>query len=300
MKPQTKRVSVPELPEVESVRLMLEPLLVGAMIENAQVRRRDVICAAGDPPGGWSRSGQDVSTAMAVAPGALLVGRTVAEVRRHGKALAIIADDGRCVVVHLGMTGWVGPVESDELPAHTHVLWTTRCQGQASRVIGFEDARRFGGLWCLPSLAALEERWSALGPDALTIRAGALRQAAQSKSMMIKAALLDQRVLAGVGNIYADEALFRAGIAPSVRCCDLESSQWTTLAGAIRQELRLGLKWGGATVRSYRRPDGTEGRRQNALSVYGRSGQACKRCKTPLSSGLIAQRTTVWCPRCQA
>ena len=296
------RAGVPELPEVESVRRMLEPLLVGATVQDVVVRRRDVICASDDPPGGWSRSGRDASPAPAIEPTALRVGQEVTEIRRHGKALAIVADTGRCVVVHLGMTGWVGPVavsDAGQPPVHTHVIWTARRAREPRRSIGFEDARRFGGLWCLPDLRALEARWSELGPDALTIRANALRLRAQYKTTTVKASLLDQRVLAGVGNIYADEALFRSKIAPSVRCCDLEDAQWALLAGAVRHELRLGLKWGGATVRSFRRPDGTEGKRQNALAVYGRAGEPCKRCKQPLSSAMLAQRTTVWCSHCQ-
>ncbi len=273
---------------------MLEPLLVGARITGVTLRRRDVVVTQDDPPGGWSRSKADATNAPGVRPSELLKGARVARIDRRGKALAIVADSGRVVVVHLGMTGWLGPLK--QAPGkHAHAVWRL----ETGEKIAFEDPRRFGGLWCLPSEVALAERWSHLGPDALCVTTRQLRDRAGGRKTAIKAALLDQSVLAGVGNIYADEALFRAGIDPSRSCCELPSDAWAPLARAIRTELRLGLKWGGATVRSYRRPDGTQGQRQNALRVYGRGGQACTRCGLALASGQIAQRTTVWCPGCQ-
>ncbi len=273
---------------------MLDPVLVGARITGLALRRRDMVVTQDDPPGGWSRCRADASRARSVRPSELLKGATVTRIDRRGKALAIVANSGRVVVVHLGMTGWLGPLNHSP-GKHTHAVW--RLEG--GEKVAFEDPRRFGGLWCLPSEEALAERWSRLGPDALSVTARQLRERASGRKTAIKAALLDQSVLAGVGNIYADEALFRAGIDPGRSCCELPGDVWAPLARAIRAELRLGLKWGGATVRSYRRPDGTQGQRQNTLAVYGRAGHTCTRCGLALVSGQIAQRTTVWCPGCQ-
>lgn len=285
---------MPELPEVETARRMLEPLLVGERITGVDLRRRDMVTTPDDPPGGWNRSRGDASAARAVRPSELLVGTHVARLERRGKALALVGASDRVVVLHLGMTGWIGPAP-EPLAAHTHVVWKLK-GGQ--RVV-FSDPRRFGGLWCLPSTEALCERWSLLGPDALTVRARELRSRAAHRTTAIKAALLNQSLLAGVGNIYADEALFRARVHPCARCCDLPTSVWPMLARAIRHELGLGIRWGGASVQSYRRPDGTTGSRQQSLNVYSRTGQPCTRCGSRLSGSQVAQRTTVWCPSCQ-
>lgn len=307
---------VPELPEVESVRRMLEPMLVGQVISGVLLRRRDVVTTPDDPPGGHSRSGRagldEAAQPRPVLPRELLVGCRIDRIDRRGKALALVsapvARSGvqPVLMIHLGMTGSVHPIADEHAPlgAHTHIVWSLEAGGR----IGFTDPRRFGGVWCLPDLSDLEARWSALGPDALTIRAPALAAALGTSTRPLKAALLDQSVLAGVGNIYADEALFRARLSPHKLCCEVGrevgrevgSHQWATLAESIRAVLRAGIRAGGATIRDYRRPDGTAGSNQNRLAVYGRAGQACTVCGTVLSGGRLAQRATVWCPVCQS
>jgi len=287
-------LAMPELPEVECVRQMLEPMIVSRTVVGVVVRRRDMVVTPDDPPGGFARSGTLATQARPVHPSELLVGGTITAVLRHGKALAFTSNAGPAVVIHLGMTGSVHPLDG-EPGTHTHLIWTF-----ADGVpLAFTDPRRFGGVWCLQSSEALQHRWEALGPDALGVRAAQLRDRLQASARPIKVALLDQHAVAGIGNIYADEALFRAGIDPHSRCDQLNASDWSPLASAIRQVLREGIQAGGASIRDYRRPDGTSGGQQRRLRVYGRLGQPCTKCGSQLAGSRLGGRATVWCPSCQ-
>jgi formamidopyrimidine-DNA glycosylase len=216
---------------------------------------------------------------------------------RRGKQLALIAEDGRVLVVQLGMSGQMrvlppGPAGQE---THVHASWLLET---GERVI-FRDPRRFGGLAVLPDPAALEARWSALGPDALAITGRALAAAIGESSRAIKAALLDQSAIAGVGNIYADESLFRARLRPDRLCTTLRDPEYSRLAAAIRQSLTLAIKAGGSTLRDYTTATGGRGGAQEAHLVYGRAGQTCKRCGGILEGLKLAQRATVFCPACQ-
>lgn len=289
---------VPELPEVETLRRTLEPALLGRTIVEARVHRRDMIVAKGDPPGGWSRSG-DQRTTRRLTGAMMLVGGRVDRIERLGKRLALIARDGRTIEIHLGMTGQVlvitkgaRIVQSD----HVHVRWRL---DSGDRLI-FRDPRRFGGLWIHQSERALhEDSWSRIGPDALGINARELRSRAGTSERTIKAVLLDQRVLCGVGNIYADEALFRAQISPRSISAKLNSDDWRRLARAVRDVLARAIEARGTTLRDYRDARGNAGEGMAALRVYGRGGLPCTRCGMGLLCSVIAQRTTTWCPRCQ-
>jgi formamidopyrimidine-DNA glycosylase len=227
----------------------------------------------------------------------LLADASIERIDRRGKLLAIIASDGRAVGVHLGMTGQLlwAPA-GGRLPGdHVHTTWRL---DDRSRLV-FRDPRRFGGLWVAQSRDELPP-WLGLGPDALTLPARTMADRLAGVRRPIKAALLDQGLIAGVGNIYADEALHRAGIHPGEIAGDLSPERARALGGALRQVLRQAVRSGGSTLRDYRSAEGQSGAFQLQHAVYGRGGEPCLQCGATLERAMLAQRTTVWCPACQA
>lgn len=288
---------MPELPEVEHLRRSLEPALLGRTIVKATLHRRDVAVMPADPQGGFSRSFSDVRPARLTRRD-LLLDATIDRLERKGKQLAILATDGRAVCVHLGMTGGLLHLPSSSRNRrrdHVHATWWL---DDGSRLL-FRDPRRFGGLWICPTRGCLDERWERLGPDALHVTTRALSAALQSRRAPIKATLLDQRVLAGVGNIYADEALFRARIRPGRPSPSLAASEIRRLASSIRALLQQAIRAGGSSIRDYRDAQGRRGLQQRRHAVYGRGGEPCVHCGNPLLLEIIAQRTTVSCAHCQ-
>lgn len=213
--------------------------------------------------------------------------------------MAIITESGRALVVQLGMTGTLERMNASDGPnapdAHTHAVWTL----DSGARFGFHDPRRFGGLRVLASRAELEAHWALLGPDALTISGEQLHSALAGSKRAIKGVLLDQGVLAGVGNIYADESLFRSGINPRFRADRLSGVQAKLLAASIREILTQAVSDGGSTVRDYADAEGKPGSYQSRHAVYGRGGLPCQTCGQTLATGLLTQRTTVWCRGCQ-
>jgi len=274
---------MPELPEVESVRRCLAACAVGRTVTAVRLRRPDVVrgdcCAA-----------------------ALLAGRRIDDVLRHGKQLALLgtpsggANGGRpCVCVHLGMTGAMLHGIDRPLP-HTHVTWELDGGGE----LHFRDARRFGGIWTFADEEALRtKRWRSLGPDALVIQPRQLHARLQRTTRALKAALLDQQVVAGLGNIYVDELLHRLRIAPQRRADTLDLLTCQRLVRRMRPLLRDAIAAGGSTLRDFVNGYGEAGAFQQRFRVYGRSGQRCRSCRAPLQTQLVAGRTTVWCGRCQ-
>lgn len=281
---------MPELPEVETLRRTLEPHLLGAAVIAVSLRRRGV-CTF-DPP-----------RSAAHRPDALLRGGVVLALDRRGKQLAIIADDGRALCVHLGMSGQLRfePDPPPRPPPHTHLLWTIAREGRITGRLRFTDPRRFGGVWAFDSPEALRRsRWETLGHDALAADEAALFAGLTGSRRAIKACLLDQTLLAGVGNIYADEALFRARISPHRPGGTLDAGACAALARAVREVLGEAIAAGGATLRDYVDADGQSGSSQDRFQAYGRAGQSCRCCGTPLSSARLSQRATVWCSTCQS
>lgn len=275
---------MPELPEVEHLRRTLARSLPGRRVTGVSLHRPDVC----DRPDGRAPN----------RPG-LLLGGVVRELLRHGKQLAIVTEDGRALRVHLGMTGQLLLVRARERPArsdHVHAAWRL---DDGSRML-FRDPRRFGGLAPYATPADLVAReWGDLGPDAASIDGEELAQRLARTGRAIKAALLDQHVLAGVGNIYADESLFKAAIHPLRRTGGIRRPESHRLAAAIRETLALAIAGGGSTLRDYVDAQGRPGRHQHSHLVYGRSGQPCARCGSTLRSIPVSQRTTVFCPACQ-
>jgi formamidopyrimidine-DNA glycosylase len=175
-----------------------------------------------------------------------------------------------------------------------------REQGEGVRMV-FRDPRRFGGVWTCSSVQDLRERrWGSLGPDALAVTAAELGAALRGSQRGIKAVLLDQTVIAGVGNIYADESLFGARIHPEAVAGELGDAAVARLAEEIRAVLGAAVEAGGSTIRDYAGPEGAEGSYQDRHRVYGKAGQPCPRCRGGVLVGsMVAQRTTTFCPRCQ-
>ena len=290
---------MPELAEIESLRRTIAPALIGHALRLVAIGPHDMRAR------GCGRGKGERNKRAWMTPSELLDGATVHSIARHGKRLAIIATDGRCLVVQLGMSGQL-IAGCDFNDSHQHVTWlvTKPARGRprnaaASIPLIFRDPRRFGGLTAYENTKSLYESWNAeLGPDALTIQAQALRMAL-SGARAVKVALLDQTIVAGVGNIYADESLHVAGIDPRIRCDQLSPKHVTALALAIRTILNRAIKHGGSTLRDYRSGLGAAGTAQALHAVYGRAGDPCRCCGQSLHETRLGGRTTVWCRSCQ-
>jgi formamidopyrimidine-DNA glycosylase len=290
---------LPELAEIESLRRTIAPALIGHVLRVAAIGPYDMR-ARGGGRGEGHRTKRNWMN-----PPELLDGATIQSIARHGKRLAIIATDGRCLVVQLGMSGQL--IAGDDCDdSHRHVTWlvtkSIRGQGRVPTVsvpLIFRDPRRFGGLTAYGSITSLYESWNEdLGPDALTIQAQTLRSA-MTGARAIKVALLDQAMIAGVGNIYADESLHVAGIDPRMQCDQLSPKRVTALALAIRTILNRAINHGGSTLRDYRSGLGATGTAQALHAVYGRAGEPCLSCGESLHETRLGGRTTVWCRSCQ-
>lgn len=269
---------MPELPEVETVVRTLRPRLCGARIGAVSVAHGGVVRSS---PGSLDR---------------LLSDSRIVRVRRRGKRIEMDLDDGRVLRVHLGMTGRLR-LEPAGAPAaaHTHVVWHIDC-GHGRLELRFIDPRRIGGVWLLATETAARDD---LGPEACDIGAAALAQRLGRTRRAIKTALLDQSLIAGLGNIYADEALHAAGIDPRTPADRLSSATVARLAKAIRRILRLAIRHGGSTVRDYVDGDGRPGSFQKLHRVYGRAGRPCRRCRATIRRIVLGGRSAHYCPACQ-
>ncbi len=285
---------MPELPEVESVRRSLLPHLQGRLIARVIVGRADVVMPA---------------TEAVNVPAAMLQGQRLASIDRRGKQLILRAVSGQAIGIHLGMTGQCLILPAGEQPKqsdHIHMRWqlvddsaSDAVSTQRAAELLFRDPRRFGELRAFATPAEADVYLARLGPDALYISGEALYNAVHGSNRAIKAALLDQAVLAGVGNIYADEALFAAQIRPSSKACRLSRVRVESLAVAIRGTLERAVLAGGSTLRDYLDADGNAGTFLTEHRVYGRGGRLCVVCCGQLRQTQVAQRTTVYCPVCQ-
>ena len=282
---------MPELPEIETIRRKLVESILDGTISGAKLLRRDVL-----------RDTQGRRKGGAGHQNTLLENDQIKTIERMGKQLYLEGSSGKGLLIRLGMSGKLIVQEhtQPQTASHCHASWVLR--GPNGRQLGmhFIDPRRFGGLFATTCREDLQRRfWSRLGPDALKITATKLATNLQRTRRAIKVALLDQHILAGVGNIYADEALFAARVSPLRPANTLEGVEITKLARSIRNRLEAACRKGGTTLRDYRDPGGGKGGFASQLKVYGRKNQMCLNCSTPLTAGLVAARTTVWCPHCQ-
>jgi formamidopyrimidine-DNA glycosylase len=273
---------MPELPEVETVRRTLEPA-IGARIGEV-----------------WD-SGKGLHMGRKPPRKKLLAlaGATITKIRRHGKYLLVESDRPQMLLAHLGMTGRLLIVPATTPRAkHTHLVMGLG----HGRELRFVDARRFGLIDVVEKGKEAEhEALAVLGPDPLVDGIDADRLYAQSrkKRATLKAFVLDQSVLAGVGNIYASEALWRAKLRPSKRAKRLTATAAQTLASAITEVLDNALTNGGTSLRDFVNADGAEGENADYLWVYGRAGEPCPRCKTKIRRSVLQGRATYYCPTCQ-
>lgn len=294
--------TMPELPEVEHVRCTLAPVLVGARIDDVRLVRRDIVTGPATSKPHSAPGIRKTSRTPRIRRADLLRGQTIIALHRHGKQLAIEGNAGGVLCIHLGMTGQLFYLDRGARPpnaAHIHSIWRTERNGETGRLM-FRDPRRFGGIWVFESMDQLEdERWNMLGVDALDLRVQELRTALTGRKSPIKAALLNQNLIAGLGNIYVDEALFAAAIHPLRRADDLDRADTRRLAHSIRRVLRAALRSGGSTLRDYVDAQGRSGEFTSRHRVYGRAGLPCVKCGTALVKAVIAQRTTCFCSHCQ-
>jgi formamidopyrimidine-DNA glycosylase len=273
---------VPELPEVETVVRDLRPLLTGRRLTAVRRRTRHAL-----------RKPWRVAWAEALA------GAKVESVRRRGKWIVLDLDGGRYLVLHLGMTGQLtvtdaaGPVQD-----HTHL--TFDLEG-GTRQLRFRDIRRFGSATLFETGAALERFFesSGLGPEPFGLDADYWRRRLAATDRSLKAVLLDQGVVAGVGNIYADESLFEARLHPAVRACGLDARAADRLRRAVATVLGRAIERRGSSIRNYVGGSGLQGGYQNEFRVYGRKGEPCPRCGTAIACIRLAGRATHFCPECQ-
>lgn len=285
---------MPELPEVESVARSLRRRVLGLRI--ASVRAFPPRTAASRPcPAGWG--GGRAARSAPSAPLSALAGRTIDAVRRRGKVLILECGD-LALLFHLKMSGrflWCRP--GRPRGRHVHLVLGFR---DPDRELHFEDVRKFGLVRCRPigRLAACPEI-GGLGPEPLEIGADDFAVRLRARRGRIKSVLLDQSFLAGVGNIYADEALHRAGIHPLAPASRLSRPRADRLRAVLCDVLREAIAAGGSSVRDYRDADGQLGSFQERHRVYGREGQPCLRCGGSIRRDVIGGRSSHFCPRCQ-
>ena len=270
---------MPELPEVETVVRGLRGPLVGRRIESM-----------------WHDWASTIHSPGAAEFAARISGQTVNAINRRGKYILIELEHDT-LVVHLKMSGrlYVAEAESArEADRWVHVSFDLD-DGQQLR---FSDVRKFGRVYLTNDLASLLAH---LGPEPLSddFTPECFGAGLSGRKRAIKAQLLDQEFIAGVGNIYADEALFRAGIHPAKSAGTLSDEEAARLQQTTREALRAGIEHEGASINWYRKPDGQKGESQNHFYVYGRAGLPCRQCGTPINKIRVAQRGTHFCPLCQ-
>ncbi|MEW6516508.1 MAG: bifunctional DNA-formamidopyrimidine glycosylase/DNA-(apurinic or apyrimidinic site) lyase [candidate division FCPU426 bacterium] len=286
---------MPELPEVETIRRVLERKLAGRRVLSAEVRR---------PRTAGSRLTRELAGHKTDLAGRLQ-GRRVKAVRRRAKYLVIELDQG-ALLVHLGMTGQFFAAKDGQQPAsglpplpdkHTHLI----IDFTGSWHLYFRDIRKFGSLRWLRDREEERAAFAGLGPEPLdpAFTPEELSHSLHGKKAPVKALLLNQKVIAGVGNIYADEALFRARLAPQVPAGSLAPPQIRRLHAALREVLAEAIRFRGTTMSDYFDPESRRGGFQDRLRVYGREGGPCPACGRPVAKGVVAQRGTHWCPQCQ-
>jgi formamidopyrimidine-DNA glycosylase len=291
---------LPELPEVEVTRRRIEKLLVGRVIASVRTTK---------PSYFFLTSPQQLRRR--------LPGRTVRALERVGKYILARLDDGSTLLLHLGMTGQLfgegasslrllraldrralaaqaapGRFAPDE---HTHLCLDFVDGGPR---VFFRDVRKFGKCLLVPD-GRSDARIEKLGIDALAASGLDLFEAARARKIPIKTLLLDQSVIAGIGNIYADEALFLARVSPKRSANRVTQEACSAIVKASQRVMKRSIETGGSSISDYVTPDGSDGGYQKERHVYGREGEPCPNCRTPIVRVVIGQRSTHYCPNCQ-
>jgi formamidopyrimidine-DNA glycosylase len=270
---------MPELPEVETTRRGLAPVLEGRTIARVVVRERRLRWRL---PAGFE---------------AALEGRRVRRVARRAKYL-LIETDGGTLIVHLGMSGSLRVVDPTLPPkAHDHVDLVL----DSGRCVRFNDPRRFGSLHVVAGDPLAHPLLRGLGPEPLSdaFNADYLYRRTRRRRVAIKQLLMNASIVVGVGNIYASEALFRAGVRPQRAAGRLSRAEVARIVAAVRRVLGAAIRVGGTTLRDYVNADGQPGYFRQKLYVYERAGEPCRVCRTPIRQRVQGQRSTYWCPTCQ-
>ncbi|MFP6654477.1 MAG: bifunctional DNA-formamidopyrimidine glycosylase/DNA-(apurinic or apyrimidinic site) lyase [Myxococcota bacterium] len=290
---------MPELPEVETTRRQIEKIMLGRRIKAVEMTAPSYFFLT--PPDQLRRR---------------LVGKRIDRLDRAGKYLVLGLADRSRLLLHLGMTGQLFSSEAAsvrllsstaraalspeaqirfEPDRHTHLRITFTDQGPQ---IFFRDVRKFGKVqWLAPGESC--ERLDRLGIDALEVTGELLFRANRGRRVAIKGMLLDQTICAGVGNIYADEALFLAGVRPGRAAQRVTLRECEAIAKGLRQVLARSIETGGSSISDYLAPSGADGGYQDERLVYGRKGEPCPRCVAPIKKKVVAQRSSHYCAKCQ-
>jgi formamidopyrimidine-DNA glycosylase len=273
---------MPELPEVETIRVHLAPFLEGRRFHRVQILDHR-LTRPYDP--------REVAAELA--------GEKVSALQRRGKYLVVRFETDRALLIHLRMTGSLTYVPAGGLEDDPYRRAVVSLDNGAD--VTYRDVRRFG-TWLLLELGELEPHLAVKnGPEPLErgFTSRFLRERLSNRTAPLKAALLDQRTVAGLGNIYVDEALWYARLHPHQRAGELTDEQIRGARTGIRRALERGIARQGATLRDYRKPDGRSGSMQYEFNVYGREGEPCPRCGTPIEKTRAGGRGTWYCPTCQ-
>lgn len=269
---------MPELPEVETTRRGLAPHLVGRRVERLVVRQARLR---------WP---------IAAELRERLPGQRLDDIERRAKYLLVHTEAGSALL-HLGMSGSLRVLPEATPPGlHDHVDWRL----DSGQVLRYTDPRRFGcQLWQNPG--EVHALLAGLGPEPLSnaFDGDYLWQVSRGRKCAVKLLLMDQKIVVGVGNIYAAEALFAAGIHPARAAGQVSRARYRVLADAVKRILAYAIRRGGTTLRDFISPDGLPGYFEQELYVYGRTGEPCKTCATPIKAVTLGQRSTFFCPHCQ-
>lgn len=273
---------MPELPEVETIKRVLEPQIKGLQIEHITVRRPEVIAHP---------TQEEFCT--------LLQGQKISGMKRRGKFLGVLLESGDYIMLHLRMTGGLlfTPPEYPE-EKHTHIIFKLSNDYE----LRFADTRRFGRFWFLQKGAA--DTYSGVGRLGLEpfdngVTAKYLQTHLGKRKKTIKECLLEQNVIAGIGNIYSDEILFTAGIHPRRRADSLDGEEWETLANTIPERLSYFIEKNAISPKDYLESKGKDYRNTPFLQVYGHNGEQCPNCRDIFCRMVIGGRSSVYCPSCQ-
>ncbi|MHB8159898.1 MAG: bifunctional DNA-formamidopyrimidine glycosylase/DNA-(apurinic or apyrimidinic site) lyase [Thermoleophilia bacterium] len=273
---------MPELPEVETIRRQLEPAITGRKIVKVDVQ--DSLVTAPESPDSFIKG---------------LRGQTIAAVKRRGKYLLLELDSRDTLVIHLRMTGRLTqtrlPLAGDDMKHLRFIIGFSE-----NECLAFHDTRRFGKAFIL-SRRGSDDYWKKLGPEPLgnSFNARYLKRVVCNRKGPIKSLLLNQSQIAGIGNIYADESLFLAGIHPLRPAGDLADEEIKKLSRAIKETLKRAIKLEGSSIDSYRDSLGERGRFQETFRVHRRQGEPCPSCKSSVEKIRVGGRGTYFCPKCQ-